>query len=242
MMWIRSAVFNAFFVVLTALVLLTYWPLRLFPRRYMRKTIRLWGIGVRAGLKGLVGLDFEIRGRQNIPPGPAIFASKHQSACDTAFFGLIADKPAYILKEELLSIPLWGAYARRCGAIIVNRAGGASALKKMVRDSEAAIDRGHTVIIFPEGTRTAPGQVLPYQPGIAALYARTSAPVVPVALNSGLFWPRRGFVKRPGTIVVEFLPALPPGLDRRAFMAELESRIETATDRLATEAGNTLER
>ncbi len=238
MMLIRSAVFNAFFVVWTALVLLTYWPLRPFPRRYMRKTIRLWGIGVRVGLKWLVGLEFEIRGRQNIPPEPVIFAAKHQSAWDTAFFGLIVDKPAYILKEELLSIPLWGAYARRCGAIIVNRAGGASALKKMVRDSEAALDRGYTIILFPEGTRTAPGQVLPYQPGIAALYARSPAPVVPVALNSGLFWGRRGFVKRPGTIVVEFLPALPPGLDRRAFMAELESRIETATNRLAAEAGN----
>ena len=234
---IRSAVFNAFFVAWTALVLLTYWPLRPFPRAYARKTIRLWGIGVRAGLKGLVGLDFEIRGRQNIPAEPVIFASKHQSAWDTAFFGLIADKPAFILKRELLSIPLWEAYARRCGAIVVDRAGGAGALKQMVRDCQAALDRGQSIIIFPEGTRTAPGQVLPYQPGVAALYARTGAPVVPVALNSGLFWGRRGFIKRPGTIVVEFLPALPPGLDRRAFMAELERRIEAATDRLAAEAG-----
>ena len=110
---IRSAVFNVFFVAWTALVLLSYWPLRPFPRRYAQKTIRLWGIGVRAGLKWLVGLDFEIRGRQNIPPEPIIFASKHQSAWDTAFFGLIVDEPAYIIKEELLSIPLWGAYARR---------------------------------------------------------------------------------------------------------------------------------
>lgn len=234
---IRSAVFNAFFVAWTALVLLCYWPVRPFPRRYAQKTIRLWGIGVRAGLKWFVGLDFEIRGRHNIPPEPVIFASKHQSAWDTAFFGLIADQPAYIIKEELLSIPLWGAYARRCGAIIVNRDGGAQALKQMVRDSRAALDQGQPIIIFPEGTRTAPGQVLPYQPGVAALYARTGALVVPVALNSGLFWGRRDFIKRPGTIVVEFLPALPPGLDRRAFMAELENRIETATTRLAAEAG-----
>ncbi len=133
-------------------------------------------------------------------------------------------------------MPVWGWHARKCGAISVDREGGAGALKQMVRDVEDRLSKDRQVIIFPEGTRAEPGTRHPYQPGIAAVYARTTAPVVPVALNSGLFWGRRSFNKKPGVITIEFLEPMPQGLDRREFMAELENRIETATEALIAEA------
>ena len=126
--------------------------------------------------------------------------------------------------------------ARKCKAIGVDRAGGIGALKRLVRDSAAALDANRQVIIFPEGSRMAPGKTRPYYPGIAAIYAATEAPVVPVALNSGVFWGRRRFLKRPGVITLEFLPPVPRGLDRRAFLTELQARIETASERLRAEA------
>jgi 1-acyl-sn-glycerol-3-phosphate acyltransferase len=141
-----------------------------------------------------------------------------------------------VLKKELLAIPFWGWCAAKSGSIGVDRSAGASALKAMVRDVEDELARGTPIVIFPEGTRTEPGKRGTYHPGIAALYARTKAPVVPVALNSGVFWGRREFLKRPGTMILEFLPPLPAGLDRRTFMAELERRIEQASDKLVAEA------
>jgi 1-acyl-sn-glycerol-3-phosphate acyltransferase len=121
--------------------------------------------------------------------------------------------------------------------IAVDRGAGASALKSMVKGAQARAREGRKIVIFPQGTRTAPGDKRPYYPGVAALYSQLDLPVVPVALNSGLFWRRRAFTKLPGTIVVEYLPPIPPGMKRAAFMAELERRIEEASDRLAREAG-----
>jgi 1-acyl-sn-glycerol-3-phosphate acyltransferase len=233
---LRSFLFNVFFFAWCVVVLIGMTPLHLGSRRAMQKGVRFWMEGLRLGLKWIVGLDWEVRGRENIPPGPAVFACKHQSAWDTAVFYLLADDPAYVLKKELLSIPLWGWHARRAGMVAVDRGGGAGALKGMVRGVLKVLGEGRPVIIFPEGTRTAPGARRPYHPGVAAIYAQAPVPVVPVAVNSGLFWGRRSFVKRPGVVTLEFLPAIPPGLDRKAFMAELEARIETASERLRREA------
>ncbi len=236
MITVRSLLFNIYFFGWTIFVLLVFWLLLPLPRRYMQRAVRLWGLGVQHGLKWIVGTGCEVRGRENLPPGPVILASKHQSAWDTAFFHVLCDDPSYILKKELTFVPFWGAYAQKCGAIVVDRTAGASALKKMVRLTAKALAAGQQMIIFPEGTRTPPGERHPYFPGIAALYSNTKAPVVPVALNSGVFWGRRSFIKRPGTIVVQILPPLPAGLDRRTFMAQLEERIETATAALIEEA------
>ena len=205
----------------------------------MERAITGWTHFARRGLKLIVGLDHEIRGRENLPDGPSILASKHQSAWDTMAFLWLFPRPVYIIKKELLSIPLWGRCAARCGHIPVDRAGGAAALKQMVRAARAALAKGRHVVIFPEGTRVAPDERHPYHPGIAALYAQASVPVVPVALNSGVFWGRRSFHKQPGTIILEFLPAIPPGLDRKAFLGELENRLESASDRLLAEARKT---
>jgi 1-acyl-sn-glycerol-3-phosphate acyltransferase len=236
MIFFRSVLFNIFmFLYHLALVagLLVLLP---FPRPWAQTAVRLWAMGLRFSMNLIVGLDLEVRGLENLPPGGAIIASKHQSAWDTFMFYLLLDDPNYIMKKELMDIPVWGWCAKKCGAISVDRSGGAGALKQLIRDTEDRLNRGRQVILFPEGTRTEPGARQPYNPGVAAIYAHGLGPVVPVALNSGLFWGRRSFMKRPGVITVEFLAPIPEGLERRRFMEELENRIEGASDNLAAEA------
>ena len=177
--------------------------------------------------------------RPNGTCGPAILAAKHQSAWDTIVFYRVLDAdPVYVLKRELTWIPILGWYLRRVGMVAVDRKGGAAALRRMTATAHAALAEGRRIVIFPEGTRTAPGARRPYHPGVAALYAATDVPVVPVALDSGRYWPRRGFLKRPGTITLRILPPLPPGLARKAFVAELEHRIEEACAALAGTPGD----
>ena len=185
---------------------------------------------------GVVGLRHTVRGRIYLPPGPIIVAAKHQSAWDTAVFFLLLDNPAYVLKGELLAVPIVGWYLRRSGMVPVDRRGGGRALKRLIAAARQRTDDGRPLVIFPEGTRTAPGERRRHHPGVAALYRELGLPVVPVALNSGLFWGRRRFVKHAGTITLEFLPPIAPGLDRRAFAKELSHRLDDATARLEAEA------
>jgi len=232
----RSIVFNVFFFAFHLGLVVAMTLLLAFPRRWEQRLVRLWTNLLGKFLKMIVGLDIEIRGLNNLPPGPAVIVSKHQSAWDTFVFYTLVNDPNYILKKELMDIPFWGWCAAKCGAIGVDRDGGVSALKKMVRDTEDRLNKGRQVIIFPEGTRAKPGSRLPYHPGIAAIYGHTKSPVVPVALNSGLFWGRDSFVKYPGVVTVKFLGPMPPGQKRREFMADLESQIESASDALMAEA------
>ncbi|MBV5326004.1 MAG: 1-acyl-sn-glycerol-3-phosphate acyltransferase [Rhodospirillaceae bacterium] len=232
----RSALFVTFIWVWTTALSLVYLPLLMAPRKMMRPAIRLWLGGTLGALRMLSGLTFELRGRENLPDGPFLVASKHQSAFETFAFHLLLNDPAYILKRELLWIPFFGWYLGKSGVIAINRSAGTKALKAMVKGAEEAIALGRPVVIFPEGTRAAPGAKLPYHSGVAMLYGALKVPVAPIALNSGLFWRRRGFLKKAGTITIEVLPAIAPGMDRKAFMAELETRIETATDLLVMEA------
>ena len=236
MVVVRSFLFNIFFFTWTALSVVVMALLLAFHRDAMAKVVDVWARILSMALKVIVGLSFEVRGRENIIDGPAIYAAKHQSAWDTFVYFLILKNPSYVLKKELLSIPVWGWAARKYGAIAVDRDGGGAALKKMIVDAKDRIERNMSIVIFPEGTRTQPGSRQPYHPGIAAIYGKVDVPVIPVALNSGLFWGRRNFAKRPGVISVEFLPAMDKGLRRREFMSELETRVETASDRLIEEA------
>jgi 1-acyl-sn-glycerol-3-phosphate acyltransferase len=232
----RSAAFNAAAGVWTlALVLIAVLCL-LLPRAAVLSVSRAWMAGLQLLLRHLVGLDYEVRGRSSMPQGPAIYAFKHQSAWETVVIHLLLPNAAIVLKRELMQIPLFGWCLRRSGMIGINRAGRMRALRSLIGGARAALARGVSVIIFPEGSRTAPGRHLPYHPGVAALYLQLDRPVVPVALDSGLFWSRRSFVKRPGRIVVQFLEPIEPGLDRKAFMAELRRRLEGASDRLLDEA------
>ncbi len=231
---LRSAAFNLAFYVWGLLLHLLCLPLLLLPsHRPTQWAGRLWVRSSLALLAWICGLRHEIRGREHLPAGACIVASKHQSAWDTLIYSQLLEEAAYVMKQELLWFPLFGLYLMKSGVVAVDRAGGAKALRAMVADAGRFAEAGRPLVIFPEGTRTAPGDKRPYHPGIAALYRQLALPVVPVALNSGLFWARKAARKKPGTIVLEFLPPIEPGLSRKAFMAELEARIETASARLA---------
>jgi 1-acyl-sn-glycerol-3-phosphate acyltransferase len=233
--WLRPLAFNIAFFAATALLGLLGLPTLLMPRRSVMRFGRLWDRVVLALLKAIVGLDGEIRGVEHLPEGACIIAMKHQSAWDTLMLPVALGDPAVVLKRELLWVPFYGWYAARAGSIAIDRKGGAGALRRMVAAARRAADAGRKVVIFPEGTRTAPGRRLAYQPGVAALYQALALPVVPAAVNSGLYWGRRSFVKRPGRIILEFLEPIAPGLPRREFMAALETRIEAATAALERE-------
>ncbi len=192
---------------------------------------RLWCACLLWGLKIFAGLDYEVRGP--IPAHGALVASKHMSMWDTMALFVLLRGPAVVLKRELFSVPFYGWYTKKAGLIGIDREGKASALRTMAAASRAAIESGRDVLIFPEGTRKKPGAAPDYKPGVAALYNQLGKPCIPVALNSGLYW--TGFIKKPGTIIVEFLPAIAPGLKSRDFMTALEGAIETATTRLLVE-------
>jgi 1-acyl-sn-glycerol-3-phosphate acyltransferase len=234
--WLRALAFNLAFFAITALLGIVALPLLLAPRRRVMQFGRFWAKSVLFLLRAIVGLDGEIRGLDKLPHGPCIIAMKHQSAWDTLILPVALGDPAVVLKRELLWVPLYGWYAARAGSIAITRRGGARALRGMVAAARHVAAAGRPVVIFPEGTRIAPGRRLPYQPGVAALYQALAVPLVPAAVNSGLFWGRRSFVKRPGRITLEFLESIPPGLGRRDLMAQLEERIETATAALEFEA------
>jgi 1-acyl-sn-glycerol-3-phosphate acyltransferase len=229
MLAVRSLAFNLLFFAWLVVLGLPCLPVLLLPRRQVWTVVKLWTRGVLWLLRHVVGLGYEVRGERPADGRPVIVAAKHQSAWDTLIFLVLFDDPAYVLKRELLKIPIYGWFTWRLGMIGIDRGAGTSALKRLVADARPKFAAGRPVVIFPQGTRTAPGSRRPYLPGAYMLHADAKLPVVPVALNSGLFWGRRSFVKRPGRIIVEFLAALPQGLDRRAFTAELERRIETAT-------------
>ncbi|HEY9548348.1 MAG TPA: lysophospholipid acyltransferase family protein [Kiloniellaceae bacterium] len=235
---LRSLLFNGFFYGWTALCVVAGLPLLLGPRSGIYYLGRVWAHPILAALALLCGLRHEVRGRENVPAGAVLIAAKHQSAWDTIIFSILLWHHSFVLKRELLWAPLFGLYLWRAGLIAVDRRGGSRALRKMVAAARKAAAAGRPVVIFPEGTRVAPHQHRPYQPGVAALYGQLGLPVVPVALNSGLFWRRRSFLKQPGTIILEFLPPIAPGLPRKVFLARLEQAIE-GRSRLLAGAGPT---
>ena len=233
--WLRALGFNVGFFTVTALLGIAGLPLLLAPRRRVMQFGRLWARSVLFLLRLIVRLDGDIRGLDKLPAGACIIAMKHQSAWDTLILPIVLGDPAIVLKRELLYVPFYGWYAARAGSIAIDRGAGARALRGMVAAARQAAAAGRPVVIFPEGTRTAPGKRLVYQPGVAALYQALGLPLVPAAVNSGLFWGRRSFLKRPGRITLEFLDPIPPGVARREVMAQLEERIEAATAALEHE-------
>ncbi len=210
-------------------------PMVLLPRRGFRLFVLLWAGGNSFIFRFIVGIRVEIRGCVNIPVGPAIIASKHQSEWETNIFLRLVTDPVYIMKKELGYIPGYGLYARKMNMIFIDRSGYAKTLRKLVQDARKVIASGRAVVIFPEGTRVDPGKKLPYRPGVAALYGNLDLAVTPVVHNSGLCWPKQSFRKYAGTIVLQFLPPIEPGLERQEFMTRLESEMEQAADELMAE-------
>ena len=237
---IRSALFTAAFFSATAIMAIVGIPVFVFfsQRRAVGYT-QAWARVSLFLLRVLAGIRVKVRGRENIPAGAALIAAKHLSAFETfALLPLLAF-PTMVMKIELLRIPLFGQFSVACGMIMVDRAKGGAALRDMIHRGREEAAKGRQIVIFPEGTRRPPGAPPAYQSGVALLYKGLDLPVVPLALNSGLFWPRRSFLKYPGTIIVEFLPPIEPGLDSKAFLARLQMAIESASDRLLIEAART---
>ena len=241
MLLVRSLLFALAFYVTTALFLVLGSWLLIAPRSWAMAGLRTHAIVSVWLLRVIAGTKLEVRGQEKLSKGAVLVVSKHQSAWDT--FGLVPlfRDPAIVLKDELKWIPFYGWFCVKFEHILVKRDKAAKALKTMIADAEVRKAQGREIVIFPEGTRQAPGAPPDYKPGYVALYEALEIPCVPLALNSGLFWPRRQFIRHPGTIVVEFLDPIPPGLPRKEFRAVLEARLEEASQRLVDEGRRSLE-
>lgn len=239
MIFLRSLLFNVAFYVVTAVMLVGTLPLFfVMPQWFGMGVVRNWAKTVLFLHRTIVGARLEVRGYENLPPGGVIVAAKHQSMFETFALIPLLKNPTIVMKRQVRWWPIFGQYTIKTGMIHVDREGKTLALRALSARAREEIGKGREIIIFPEGTRRAAGAPPAYQTGIALLYRTLNVPVVPVALNSGLFWPRRSFLRYPGTIVVEFLPAIPPGLDSRMFLTRLQSVIESASGRLVAEAHN----
>lgn len=235
-LWLRSLAFNVGWYVGTTIIAILGLPILLLPRAAVVAWADFWIDFCLWWLKVTCRVTHQMRGLENRPAGPVIYACKHQSSWETLAFHRLFPNSATVLKRELVFIPVVGWAMARAGNIAVERGDGAKALRSLLRQGKQAIAEGRSILIFPEGTRTPVGSERPYHAGTAALYRQLGVSVVPVALNSGLFWGRRKFIKRPGLIDVEILEPIPPGLKREAFMSVLRERIEGATQRLVADA------
>jgi 1-acyl-sn-glycerol-3-phosphate acyltransferase len=232
----RSLLFNVLFYVTTTLFVVIGSPLLFAPRRWAMAALAVHGRFEIWLLEAIAGTRLEVRGQDKLPRGACLVASKHQSAWETfALIPLFRD-PALLMKRELFWIPFHGWFSKKFEMIPVDRDKGPAALRRMLREAKKRVADGREIIIFPEGTRRPPGAPPDYKTGIILLYEALGIPCVPVALNSGLFWPRRSLMRKPGTIVVEFLDPIPPGLPKAEFLTRLTGAIETASTRLLAEA------
>ncbi len=236
MQMLRSYLFLVWLYGWMAICGMLYIPTILFPRVVTQHALALYAQIVRVGLKLICGIETEIRGRENMVPGPAIYAGKHHCMLDVFIPFIIVRDSCHILKRELMWTPFLGWYALSTGMIPIDREGTSKTLKAIIAAGKRRAAQGRTIVIFPEGTRRAPDDPPLYQPaGISALNKALNVAIIPVATNAGLCWPAKGVRRLPGKIVYEVLPAIPPGLDRKALMARLESDLETASNRLIAE-------
>jgi len=233
--YLRSTLFNIVFYANLALFLLLGSGFYFTPRKWSIRALQVWAKVSLFWLRVIVGIRMEVRGEKNIPQGACLVAGKHQSFWETFAILPLLDDPAVVLKKELTYIPFFGWFIYKFRMIPVQRTAGTQALRALVGAAQNAIAMGRQVVIMPEGTRRAPDDPPDYKPGAAALYGKLDVPCVPFALNSGLFWPRRRFLRRPGTIVISFLEPIPPGLNRKVFQSRLETVIETETALLVAE-------
>ena len=232
---VRSIVFNVLFYLSTALWLIIALPTFFLPYRAILEVAKAWG-RTNLVLLRVAGIDYEVRGRNKIPSGPLIVAAKHQSAWETFALLPLFDNPVFIVKRELQWIPIFGWLMIKGRMVPVDRGARSQALNAMTERARVELARGRQLIIFPEGTRRPAGAEPRYKYGVAHLYAAEGVPCVPIALNSGLFWPRRSIRRVPGTVLVEVLDPIQPGLDKDVFFKQLQHEIESATARLIAEA------
>jgi 1-acyl-sn-glycerol-3-phosphate acyltransferase len=236
MIILRSLIFNVAFVVNNILWFVLCLPTLLLPRKvFFRWVLHPWCWSNLYLLRWICGVKMEFRGRENLPKGGFMVACKHQSVWETMALTVSVPEPRYILKRELMWVPLFGFYLKKTGQVPINRGKRIDAIAAMNRAAQLAVEEGGQLLIFPEGTRRPVGAPPNYKMGVAHMYEALNTSVVPVAINAGVFWPRRRFRKYPGTVVMEYLPPIPPGMPKDVFLPLLQDRIETATDRLVAE-------
>jgi 1-acyl-sn-glycerol-3-phosphate acyltransferase len=230
--FIRSLIFNILFYPVFLFWAIVALPTLVLPRAALLRVASWWGKTNILLMRVVCGIKVEFRGVEKIPKGPLLVASKHQSMWETISLLHFFDAPFFVLKRELRMIPIFGLFLIKADMIAIDRKAGGRALMTMMKRAIAEVRHGRQFVIFPEGTRRPPGAPPDYKRGIIQIYAECGVPCLPVALNSGLFWPRRTFMRYPGTLVVEFLDPLPPNLPRDEFFNRLRSGIEDASDRL----------
>jgi 1-acyl-sn-glycerol-3-phosphate acyltransferase len=230
LMKLRSLVFTILFYIATAFIAIIFLPTVLLPYRICQRAHYTWSWSMVKLLQYVVGITHHIEGER--PDHQVIFAVKHESTWEAVFLYSEFNGPALVFKRELSWIPIFGFYTIRVPSVPIDRSAGLKSMKKLVENASKIKNMGENILIFPQGTRIAHGEQRPYHPGIYSIYKATGLPVVPVALNSGVFWPRHTMIKKPGVIDVRLLPEIPAGLDRKTFMARLEHEIESATDQL----------
>jgi len=232
MIMLRSLLYHMLYGIWVFLMCFAFLPSLVLPFWASDLISNFWSRSVFLLLRVICGLTYRIEGLENISDSPVIYASKHQSVWDTLLFPLQIDRSAIVLKKELFLLPFFGWYAKNYGAIGIDRSAGASAVRQLIKDARKSVAAGRPIVIFPEGTRMPPNEKAEYQSGVAALYKDLKIPVVPVALNSGVYWPKRKLIRRPGVITLRFLSPIPPGLPRKEFMERLESEIETVQNEI----------
>ena len=230
--FIRSLIFNILFYPVFLFWAIIALPTLVLPRRALLRVASWWAQTNILLMRVVCGIKVEFRGVEKIPKGPLLVASKHQSMWETMSLLHFFDAPFFVLKRELKRIPIFGLFLIKANMIAIDRKAGGRALIAMMKRAGEEVRRGRQFVIFPEGTRTAPGAPPNYKRGVVQIYADCGVPCLPVALNSGLFWPRRTFMRYPGTLVVEFLDPLPSNLPREEFFNRLRTVIEEASDRL----------
>ncbi len=235
MMRLRSMLYAVWYYGVTAVLSIAYLPLLALPRGAIREGIRLWALTLIWGMRVIGGVRVEVRGLERLPEGPVLIAAKHQSMFDIVPASAYLPDALFVMKRELMRIPLFGWLNMKHGTIAVDRGGQASAMRKLIADARDRLVRPRQLLIFPEGTRRAPGAPPDYKPGVAGIYRELNVPCVPVATNTGLHVDASGVVRSKGVVVYEILEPIPPGLKRADFMRILQERIETASNALLKE-------
>jgi 1-acyl-sn-glycerol-3-phosphate acyltransferase len=232
---VRSLLFNVAFYVNITVRMIVALPTIALPYRFLHGVLRHYASSTLWLLRVICGIGVEWRGREKLPTGAYLVACKHQSTWETLALFMLLPDPTYVLKRELMRLPLFGWLATKAQMIPIDRGSHAKALTGMLAAARQQAGRGRQIVIFPEGTRQPPGAKPQYLPGAAFLYTDLQLPCVPIALNSGLFWPRDSWLRRSGTVVAEVLDPIPAGLSKRDFLNRLQTTIEEATARLVAE-------
>ena len=231
-MLIRSIIFYFLLYMWTLFLGIICLPVLLLPIEYVKKLANLWISGIIGLLKLTCNISHEIQGIENIPDYPVIVASKHQSTFETFLLFKLVKNSIFIHKKELFLIPIFGFYLKKSNMISIDRSEGPKAMRQMLNEVRRRVANGNSIIIFPEGTRKKPGEHPDYKTGIAGIYKESEVEVLPVAVNSGHYWPKHTFVKRPGKIIIKFLKPIPAQLEKSEFLKKIELVIEQETNKI----------